>query len=403
MSATPTEIHIYSIAVCPFAQRTRMLLALKGVPFDLTEIDITRPRPDWFLEMNPTGQVPVIRFRGQVLNESSVINEFLEEVFPTPRLMPFRPYERAQTRILVDRLNTAFVPAMYKLLMNQDPARHGELTEAALESWRWLDAFLRRHATSRQWLWHGFGLAEISAAPFFQRYCLLAHYRGFALPETAEFDRVRAWRDAALAQPLVQDTGMPDADFIKLYEDYALGYGNGAVPEGRARSSFDPAVPLEDRPLPAPPAWLSGTDGTAGPVAPPADRVVVSPGFAAPSPDRPLPAAPALPPIRGDEAGFIQAEAPPPPPAWDQPPPAPGWEQSPAPPAWDQPAPAPSGWDQPQQAAGLAPPPVADQPWQDAPPPPPQAEPGSLAIPAPPGEWPAPAPAWPPQDPPRNG
>jgi glutathione S-transferase len=42
------SINLYSIAVCPFAQRTRILLTLKGVPFELTEIDITRPRPQKF-------------------------------------------------------------------------------------------------------------------------------------------------------------------------------------------------------------------------------------------------------------------------------------------------------------------------------------------------------------------
>ena len=46
-------IEIYSIAVCPFAQRSRMVLALKGVPFELTENDITKPRPDGFLALNP--------------------------------------------------------------------------------------------------------------------------------------------------------------------------------------------------------------------------------------------------------------------------------------------------------------------------------------------------------------
>lgn len=48
---------------------------------------------------------------------------------------------------------------------------------------------------------------------------------------------------------------MPDEDYIKLYEDYALGYGNGAVPQGRSRSSFDLTVPLAARPLPPRPKW----------------------------------------------------------------------------------------------------------------------------------------------------
>lgn len=250
------EVEVYSIAVCPFAQRTRMVLTLKGVPFRLTEIDITKPRPDWFLALNPLGQVPVIRHRGRVLNESSVINEYLEDVFPSPRLFPEDPFWRAQSRILIDQLNQSFVPLMYTLLMNQDPVRHAELTGKALASWRWLDAFLMRHNPDGVFFHDAFGMADLSAAPFFQRYCLNTHFRAFALPEEAGYARVRRWREALLSHPLVVATGMPDEDFIKLYADYALGFGNGAVPPGHSHSSFDFVVPLAARPMPPRPAWL---------------------------------------------------------------------------------------------------------------------------------------------------
>ncbi len=244
-------IHLYSIAVCPFAQRTRLLLRLKGVAFELTEIDITRPRPAWFLKLNPLGQVPVIAHAGHVLNESSVINEYLDEVFAEPRVMPVNAYQRAQSRILIDRLNQGFVPAMYRLLMNQDAQRMPALTETVLAEWRWLDAMLKRHNPQGTWLWDQFGMADLSAAPFFQRWCLNDWYRHVPAPQGEGYARVRRWYDACLAHPLVRETGMSDEDYIKLYEDYALGYGNGAVPAGRARSSFDLSVPLAGRALPA--------------------------------------------------------------------------------------------------------------------------------------------------------
>lgn len=251
------SVEIYSIAVCPFAQRTRIVLGLKGVLFDLTEIDITKPRPDWFLKLNPLGQVPVIRHAGRVLNESSVINEYLEDVFPEPRVFPADPYRRAQSRILIDHLNSVFVPAMYSLLMNQDPGKHAALVGKALASWRWLDTFLTRHNPDGTWLWDGFSMADLSAAPFFMRWCLNAYFRGFVLPQDG-FARVRRWRDACLGHPLVVSTGMQAEDFIKLYADYALGYGNGAVPEGHERSSFDFGWPLAERPMPPVPGWVRG-------------------------------------------------------------------------------------------------------------------------------------------------
>lgn len=243
-------VHLYSIAVCPFAQRTRILLGLKGIAFDLTEIDITRPRPEWFLKLNPLGQVPVITHEGRVLNESSVINEYLDETFPTPRVMPADAYQRAQSRILIDRLNNGFVPAMYRLLMNQDAAAMAALKDKALTEWRWLDAMLMRHNPDGTWLWDNFGMADLSVAPFFMRWCLNDWYRCLPAPQGDCYARVRRWHDSCLAHPLVRDTGMSDGDFIKLYADYAMGFGNGAVPPGRTHSSFDLSVPLSARPMP---------------------------------------------------------------------------------------------------------------------------------------------------------
>jgi glutathione S-transferase len=243
-------IKIYSMAVCPFAQRTRILLRLKGIPFDVVEIDISRKRPDWFLKINPKGQVPVIEHEGRVLNESSVINEYLDEVFPEPRLMPRDPYRRALTRIFIDYGNQTFVPLLYRLLMNQDKAKAEGLTAKALESWRWLDEFLTKHNPGGTFLEEAFGMADLSFAPFFQRYTLNDYYRGFSVPETDAYARVRRWSDALLNHPAAIETSLPAEDYVKLYEDYSLGVGNGGVPPGRERSSFDLSVPLASRPMP---------------------------------------------------------------------------------------------------------------------------------------------------------
>lgn len=246
-------VQLYSLAVCPFAQRTRILLAQKGIDFSLTEIDLTQPRPDWFLKLNPLGQVPVIIHEGRVLNESSVINEYLDEVFPPPRVMPDDAYERAQSRILIDRVNRNFIPVFYRVLMNQDPAQATALKDQILAEWRWLDAMLMRHNPDGVWLWDRFGMADITIAPFFLRWCLHTYYRHLEVPSGEGYARVRKWYDACVTHPLVQKTSMSDEDFIKLYEDYALGFANGKPLPGRERSSFDLTVPLAARPMPARP------------------------------------------------------------------------------------------------------------------------------------------------------
>jgi glutathione S-transferase len=241
-------VTIYSIEVCPFAQRTRMLLALKGIPFDLVEIDITKPRPDWFLELNPLGKVPVIVHQGMVLNESSIINEYLEDVYPTPPAFPTDPYLKAQARILIDYCNSRFTTNMYRVLMEQDPARRARVEQAAKQDWAWLDEFLTRLAPEGDLVFGEFGMVDLTYAPFFERYVLNAYFWGFEIP--ADLERMNRWRNAALAHPLVGETGMAAEDYIKLYADYSLGYANGAVPPGQERSSADMSVPLTGRSMP---------------------------------------------------------------------------------------------------------------------------------------------------------
>ncbi len=97
-------------------------------------------------------------------------------------------------------------------------------------------------------LFEDFGLAETVFTPIFMRFWFLDYFEGFDLPETADFARVRRWRDACLSRPEVRQTSREEV--VKLYYDYALGAGNGALPNGRTRSSFVFEPHWSDRPWP---------------------------------------------------------------------------------------------------------------------------------------------------------
>jgi len=62
-----------------------------------------KDKPDWFLEKNPSGTVPVLETSsGQVVYESPITCEYLEEVYPEKKLCPSDPFERAQQKMLLD-------------------------------------------------------------------------------------------------------------------------------------------------------------------------------------------------------------------------------------------------------------------------------------------------------------
>src|ERR1700755_1794399 len=111
-----TAIRLFSARACPFAHRTRLVLSHKRVPFELVEIDLQN-KPAWFdRSVSGYGKVPAIEHGDVRIWESAVINEYLDEVFPEPRLLPSVPADRAAARIWIDYANTRFAPAVGKLL-----------------------------------------------------------------------------------------------------------------------------------------------------------------------------------------------------------------------------------------------------------------------------------------------
>ena len=82
---------------CPYCARVRIMLAEKGIEHEAVVIDLA-DRPAWLYELNPAGRVPVVEEDGWPLPESAVINEFLEERYPEPPLLPADPGARAAAR-----------------------------------------------------------------------------------------------------------------------------------------------------------------------------------------------------------------------------------------------------------------------------------------------------------------
>ncbi|KAI7805428.1 glutathione S-transferase omega-1-like [Triplophysa rosa] len=111
-------VRLYSMRFCPFAQRARLVLHAKGIKHEIVNIN-TKEKPAWFLEKNPNGTVPVLETAsGQVIYESPITCEYLEEVFPQKKLCPADPFERAQHKMLLENYSKV-IPYFYKLSMTK--------------------------------------------------------------------------------------------------------------------------------------------------------------------------------------------------------------------------------------------------------------------------------------------
>jgi RNA polymerase-associated protein len=99
----------------PYSHRARIVLAEKGVIYDLIEVDPSN-KPQELLEVNPYGSVPTLLDRDLVLYNSEIIMEYLDERFPHPPLMPVYPVARARSRLMIYRINKDWYEVMNTIL-----------------------------------------------------------------------------------------------------------------------------------------------------------------------------------------------------------------------------------------------------------------------------------------------
>lgn len=219
------DITLYSAPSCPYAQRTRLVLHEKGLAFERVEIDL-KQTPDWYLELSPTGKVPLLQHGSDKVWESSAINEYLDECYPTPPLMPATPLLRARARIAVDFANTYFAPLYYKLLLAETAERRAAMAQRMADTLAEMERYGPGH-DGPWWLGDIFTLADIAFYPFFERFPVLAHYRGFELP--AACTGIAAWLDAMRSRDSVRAQGEPASFYVEAYSHYADGSANGST------------------------------------------------------------------------------------------------------------------------------------------------------------------------------
>lgn len=79
------QLRLYSTKYCPYAQRVRIVLALKNIPYETVNLHCF-DKPDWMYDLNPAGLVPIFDNGSKLLTESLAICTYLEEAFPKPIL-----------------------------------------------------------------------------------------------------------------------------------------------------------------------------------------------------------------------------------------------------------------------------------------------------------------------------
>jgi len=111
---------LYNANLSPYASRVRIAIYAKNLPVEI----VSPPGGTGSAEyktLNPTGKVPALEVDGAIVPESEVINEFLEDRFPTPSLRPADPLARARMRLLGRFADLYLAPALGGLFGQMNP------------------------------------------------------------------------------------------------------------------------------------------------------------------------------------------------------------------------------------------------------------------------------------------
>lgn len=206
--AADRKLKLVSFAICPFVQRSAIALEARGEDYEIEYIDL-RNKPEWFLKMSPLGKVPVLQVqqgdRSEVLYESQVINEYLDETAEAS-MHPADPLDRAKHRARIELISQTLGPA-WVITQAKDESEAREHAATIKER---IARFESELGAGPFFAGEQLHLIDTAAGPLMQRLTWTERVFDFGFFEG--LPKVSAWRDALLAHPAVGRSTVDDVE-----------------------------------------------------------------------------------------------------------------------------------------------------------------------------------------------
>ncbi len=196
-------IKLYDFPQSPNCQKVKLVLAEKELSYETVFVDLMNnaQRSADFLRLNPYGKVPVLIDEDEVIYDSTIINEYLDDEYPHPPLMPTGSDERARARLFEDFADNSFIPQSNVLATELSKAAD-QIDQERIQRYRSdlvrVLEFLDSHLEGKEYLVREFSLADVAFAP---RLLVLAPL-GVTVPES--LTNVMAWIERLGQRPSVQ-------------------------------------------------------------------------------------------------------------------------------------------------------------------------------------------------------
>jgi glutathione S-transferase len=194
-------IKLYTFPPSTNSRKVRIALLEKGLEFERITVDLSKreqKNPE-YLQIHPFGQIPALDDEGFIVYDSTIINEYLEDEYPYPPLLPKDSEGRARARMLEDYRDTYFNPyfvhIMYELRKPEGERDASRIDNAKAEIAKGFDR-LEKELSGKEYLVGAFSLAD---AAFMSNFDLLDR---FNIPvDSAKYPKTVAWIARLKARP----------------------------------------------------------------------------------------------------------------------------------------------------------------------------------------------------------
>ncbi len=193
-------IKFYNFPLSSNSRKVRILLIEKGLEFERVNIDLSKKEqknPE-YLKINPFGQVPALDDDGFILYDSTIINEYLEDEYPHPPLLPSDSDGRARARLMEDFRDNHFTPPLVEIIheiRKAEAERDQKVIEHAKEMISQCCDRIENELNGREYLAGTFSLADIAYMPN------IALLERLEIPVDPKFKNMHAWMGRLKARP----------------------------------------------------------------------------------------------------------------------------------------------------------------------------------------------------------
>jgi glutathione S-transferase len=197
------KLKVVSFKVCPFVQRVLIVLQYKGIKYDVEYIDLASP-PEWFLAISPLKLVPLLIVDDEVIFESSVINEYIEETYDV-KMHPINPIEKAHNRSWIE-FGSSISMCTFRLTILQ---KKSEFNDALIELVDYFNQVEKVLVNEPFFNGDKLSLVDATYAPAFQRIDFIEQIYG-SIYDKKRHIRVINWKNRLLDIEHLKKSAVPE-------------------------------------------------------------------------------------------------------------------------------------------------------------------------------------------------